>query len=447
MPKPVIFIPVESKKRELDGKILLAATLLNRGFEVMLGTKSGIHREIAHYTNSLYLAKSASNVFLSFYKNFKSQGHHLAVLDVEGGALTREIRNDLLRSYQPEAAVFFDYFYVFGDKIKEAMVRDLPYISPEKVIVTGEPRFDLLRPEHDAFFREEMDKILQQYGRFILINTSFGLYNSTLGIDGIKNFLETTADIPDDQRHLYLLKHKECSLLLDAFISLAKEIAAAFPEINVVLRPHPDEDSLVYQNSFNGISNIHVNGSGNVHPWIKAAQAVIHHDCTTGMESVMAEKPTLSYIPREEESITAWLPVYLSIRCTTPEEIVNQLKRILGNGITRYYPGDEKAEVFGSYFENYRRTAADKLAGHLASAYQNMNSVFTPSLSLWLKRFRSRINIVRLRRDKQFQGWERFISIDSAEVMQKLSRSGLYNSAKLPLYTVRGGNTIRLRNP
>ncbi|MFO7722580.1 MAG: hypothetical protein R6V49_05075 [Bacteroidales bacterium] len=440
MTHPTIFIPVESKKREFDGKILLAAHLATRGFRVVLGTKAGVHREILHARNGVYLAKSASNVFLRFYSKLRQRGHHLVVLDVEGGALTKEIRNDLLRSYQPESAPYFDYFYVFGEKIREAMIRDLEYIHPEQVVVTGEPRFDLLKPEHSGFFAAERSHIQQRYGRFILINTSFGLSNSAIGEEAIRKFLLTTEDIPDEQRPLYLLKHEEGKVLLKAFIALATSIAGTFPEINLVLRPHPDEDITVYEQAFSGKHNIFVNGNGNVHPWIQSALAVIHHDCTTGMEAVMAGKPTISYVPRQEESITAWLPVWLSIACATPEAVLQALEPVISGKMTGYYPSEDKSAVFASNFENYRSLAGEKLADHLAEHYINLKSSENKSLLLKIRRIRSMMSHIRMKMRLKNEKWERFIRVDRNEVIRKLEGTGVFAGNSLPAVKIRGRN-------
>jgi surface carbohydrate biosynthesis protein len=445
MTHPTIFIPVESKKREFDGKVLLAAHLVNKGFRVVLGTKAGVHREILHARNGLYLAKSASNESLQFYSMLKNRGHHLAVLDVEGGALTREIRNDLLRSYQPESSPFFDFFFVFGEQIREAMIRELKYIEPQQIVVTGEPRFDLLKPEHEAFFAAERGDIRQEYGSFILINTSFGLSNSAIGEAGIRDFLMTTADIPDEQRHLYLLKHEEGKYLLKAFIELAKQVAERFPHINIILRPHPDEDITVYKTAFTTHSNIFVNGAGNVHPWIQSAMAVIHHDCTTGMEAVMAGKPTISFVPRQEESITAWLPVWLSIACTTHDEVLGALEPVVRGELTHYHPGEEKAAVFASHFENFLTLAGERLAAHLTRHYINLSSSNKTTLTIIIQRFKSTMNNIRMKIKPKNEKWERFTEVDRNELIRKLHGTGVFIGKSLPMVKICGRNAAMLK--
>lgn len=438
MKRPTIFIPVESKKREFDGKVLLAVRMLSLGFRVVMGTKSGVQREAMHASNGIYLAKSASNESLELYRQLKARGHRLAVLDVEGGALTREIKNDLLRSYQHEASEFFDYLYVFGDKIRDAILEDLPYIHPDQVIVTGEPRFDLLRPEFAPFFADEADAIKKQYGRFVLINTSFGLSNSILGEEGIRSFLETTSDIPDDQRPLYLLKHLEGKHLLQDFVEMAKMVANRWPELNVVIRPHPDEDPATYQKLTLGITNLHVNGAGNVHPWIRSALAVIHHDCTTGMESVMAGKPTISYVPRMEESITAWLPVYLSVQCNTTEAVMEALSKYAAEPHPTYFPGAEKAEVFSAYFRNFTEAGSTLLSKALHTAYQHLRTTHHSTPNLWIERLRSRLNILQYNRRKSQNGRERFMSISKRELEKKTNI--LHLSDQPICLRIRGGN-------
>ncbi len=445
MHQPTIYIPVESKKREFDGKILLSARLLEHGFRVVLGTKSGIHREILQARHGIYLAKSASNVFLSFYRQLKNRGHHLVVLDVEGGALTREIKNDLLRSYQPEASAYFDFFYVFGEKIRDAILRELDYIKPDMVVVTGEPRFDLLRSEYSRFYEEEAKEIQDRYGRYVLFNTSFGLSNSALGDNGILRFLETTDDIPEEQRHLYLLKHAEGKKLIRAFTALAREVASAFPEIQVVIRPHPDEDPALYQRAFQDDPTIHVNGQGNVQPWILCALAVIHHDCTTGMEAVMAGKPTIAYVPFTEETITAWLPVYLSMACASPAEVISSLEPVVNGTQITYHPGEEKAQIFRQYFENYRNHAAGKLAWHLAQHYGTLHSTpLANSLQSRLLRMRSRLNILRFKLGPKKDKWDRFVDISKGEIYSKIQKTGMLNNSGPLSIKAYGGNVARL---
>jgi len=444
---PVIFIPIESKKREFDGKVVLASALLRKGFRVALGTKAGIHRELMHARDAVYLAKSTSNEHLGLYAAFRRRGHRLAVLDVEGGALTRDIRSDLLRSYQPEAAAFFDYFYVFGDMIREAVIRDLPYIEEHRVVVTGEPRFDLLRPEHDEFYEQSMKQISNRYGRFILINTSFGLSNSILGEEGIRRFLETTLDIPDEQRHLYLLKHEEGKHLLRAFADMALRLAARFPDINVVIRPHPDEDQRTYLRLSDGFPNLFVDGEGSVHPWIKRALAVIHHDCTTGMEAVMAGKPAISYIPRMEESITAWLPVYLSIACKEPQEVIQAVASFVDRTEERAWsPGKEKEAVFSSYFNNYNQPAAELLAEALNVAYGTLGSHCTNQVVLKLKRLRSDLGLKRYKSNLTPGSRERFLWIEQDEVLKKLAITNLLPEKGAISSRLLGGNVLLLEH-
>ncbi|HRZ42988.1 MAG TPA: hypothetical protein P5228_09845 [Bacteroidales bacterium] len=443
---PLIFIPVESKKRELDGKILLASALIARGWKVIIGTKAGIRREMLHHRNALYLAKSVSSDFIPFYREIQSLGHRMVALDVEGGALTREIRNDLLRSYQQDAVEYFDYIYVFGDKIKKDIAEHIPYIPQEKILVTGEPRFDLLKPVHDPYYAADIEHIRNTYGNCVLINTSFGLSNSVLGEEWIRQFLETTGDIPEEQRPLYLLKHREGKILMQEFIAMAKRLAERFPALNFVLRPHPDEAQEVYREAFAGILNLFVDGTGSVQPWIKSAKAVIHHDCTTGLEAVLAMKPTISYIPRTDERITAWLPVFVSVACTSENAVANALETALQQPESLSAPEKEKGDVLASYFANFREEASDMLADHLSVAYCQPSTGPFGLVRLSLARLRSRVNIVRLRNKSRKDGWDRFIRMDREELCKRLPLTGNLNDISALRISIRGGNTAYLQS-
>ncbi len=226
-------------------------------------------------------------------------------------------------------------------------------------------------------------------------------------------------------------------------------MAARFPDINFVLRPHPDENTTVYNNAFDGIHNLHVVGAGSVHPWIKASLAVIHHDCTTGLEAVMAGKPTISFVPRTHESITAWLPIYVSINCKTSTEVMDSLGKVLSSPEAVFDPGVEKGKVFASYFANFKAEASNLLTSHLSENYIRASEGPKALLHLLLRRLRSRISIVRLRRKVRKDGWDRFIRLERKELLNRLPFTGNIQDIKALSIRIRGGNVayLKIRKP
>ena len=54
----IIYFPMEIASRELDSRVLLAAVAVDRGFEVVLGQKWLIERNIERMTPGLYCSKT-----------------------------------------------------------------------------------------------------------------------------------------------------------------------------------------------------------------------------------------------------------------------------------------------------------------------------------------------------------------------------------------------------
>ena len=81
------------------------------------------------------------------------------------------------------------------------------------------------------------------------------------------------------------------------FVALTKEISAAYPDLDVIVRPHPSENAVFYQHAFAPFRNVAVTNSGSVLDWIRPAELVVHCNCTTGVEAVLAGRRALNMRP------------------------------------------------------------------------------------------------------------------------------------------------------
>jgi hypothetical protein len=80
-------------------------------------------------------------------------------------------------------------------------------------------------------------------------------------------------------------------------VVLVKETALAYPQYTIVLRPHPSENLIFYQQAFSRFKNVVVRRDKSVLNWIRSAELVIHSNCTTGIEAVLAQRPVLNLLP------------------------------------------------------------------------------------------------------------------------------------------------------
>jgi hypothetical protein len=137
---------------------------------------------------------------------------------------------------------------------------------------------------------------------YILLNTSFGAGNHVLGLEHFLKKAQFNYQALYDES-FFMAMHKYQNKLVKYFIGASVRLAKSFPECQVILRPHPSEDMGSYQSSTKGIDNLLVTREGIAAEWITGARVLVHHDCTTGLEALFHEVPTISYCPIFEKEI------------------------------------------------------------------------------------------------------------------------------------------------
>src|SRR5262249_49755512 len=153
--------------------------------------------------------------------------------------ITRQ--TDALRWVAPESVALCDVMFACGPEHAEGMAARFPE-SRAKTDATGNPRWDLLRPEFRGSHAEEVVEIRREFGRFILINTNLGLTNSGKGTaEQVIRTLERGGKfdrrLPADTA--YVSEHtmtEEASLA--GITALLQRLPAAFPDHCIILRPH-----------------------------------------------------------------------------------------------------------------------------------------------------------------------------------------------------------------
>src|SRR6185369_9253189 len=77
---------------------------------------------------------------------------------------------------------------------------------------------------------------------------------------------------------------------------LVQSILDEIPEVSVVLRPHPSERIDTWVTAFNAHPRLTVVREGAPIPWILASEALVHTNCTTGVEAIGLDHPALCVV-------------------------------------------------------------------------------------------------------------------------------------------------------
>ncbi|WP_180271524.1 surface carbohydrate biosynthesis protein [Fredinandcohnia onubensis] len=325
-------MPVETKVRELDAKLLLAYYAVKENFRVIIGEHTRVERASFVFPNGIFFSKGYPNRYRKrVLGNAKKYGHILVELDEEG-LIINDTSNYLKDRMRHDLLTYVDQEYCWGKFQEEIITNSYPQFR-EKCHIVGNPRFDLLKEKFHSLYKDSADKIQENYGDFILINTRFPIYNHYTG-------LRNTKLNPGIQ----YMKN-----LFESFLTMITELAEEFPAMNIVIRPHPGESFSTYKQQLSNYKNIHVIHEGNVINWLLASRVVIHNGCTTGIEAFLLRKPVIAYLPFTCDSYDVELPNKLSVVAYNTSEIIDFVQLYSSSSGT-YTPHNPTANTYLSYF-------------------------------------------------------------------------------------------------
>jgi surface carbohydrate biosynthesis protein len=317
-----LILPVETKARELHAKMLLALIAAERGWGVLIGNKSALRSAQADLPRGTFLEKGVAPATTATIKFARSVGNRVSAL-CEEGLLYLSQEDYGQRRLAPQSVAALDFFFAWGarqaDDVVAVMERDR-----DKVVISGNPRLDLLRPEWRGIFDKSARAIRDRFGPTILVNTKFALVN---------NAVREIRDYTDHLKAAGKIKSKEHEQLwrryaavqqrvLPCFLDLLPILSKEFPDHTIIVRPHPSERDEPWIKKAAGLPNVRATYGGNVHEWILAADAVIQNNCTTGIEAFLLDKPTISYRPFKDDGVELELPDRVSLKAQTAEELV-----------------------------------------------------------------------------------------------------------------------------
>lgn len=352
-----MIIPVENQVRELDAKLLLSCIAAEKGFPVIMGSRAYTHFQAAAVPRGVYLAKSMRGLSKLMFKILRRLGHEIVAWEEEALVHPPAETYYTLR-LSPDTIKHVSHVFAWGQENVD-LLKDYPHL-PKKLPmhISGNPRGDMLRAEIRPYFEKEVEQLKQQYGNFILVNTNFSDVNPFIPSVGL--FLP--SDDPNQtpkfgqagkgmrlEFALGLREHKQN--ILNDFKLLIPDLEQAFPDMNIVVRPHPSEHFALYNELAANSERIKIDNQGNILPWLLACKVMVHNGCTTGLEAYGLRVPAVSYLPTLNEYYDydfQGLPTKLSHECFNFDELKTTLARIFSGELGA--AGGEEREKLMNYY-------------------------------------------------------------------------------------------------
>jgi surface carbohydrate biosynthesis protein len=298
--EPIAYLTVEVKHRELESRILIASKLLQAGYAVVLGQQWSVFNNADTLPPGVILFKTVNDIQARNMANFRKHGHLVAATDEEVLICVEDIC--FMLAFGPIAAQNCDLFLAQSVDHQTAIERKFPALAG-KTRVVGNPRVDLLAPAGRLSFANEAHELKKAHGPYILFNTNYGSLNS------IWKSLEQVTQIaaqagafnpndPNSVREFHAMIEWE-RRNRDEMLPMMHWTAQNLTTHNIVIRPHPAELAEFWINEFGKYPQVRIIPRSNPHPWIMAAEAIVHTGCTTGLEAKLLDKTAVNIMPSQ----------------------------------------------------------------------------------------------------------------------------------------------------
>lgn len=303
---PTVYLPIESRARELDARLLLTGKLLDHDLTVILGDQRLLFANLAFCPKGVVMLKGLNGIPAGYMAALKAHGYSCIACDEEalGVAGAEYMQRDIRPSVGDDCEMIFAQGPFHRDVILERTGCPV-----EKVLTLGNGRFDLLRSSIRSLYDAEAAEIHRIQGDFVLFNTNIGfVYSSWGSLDDHDKILEKIGwTHPSDPRsyELHVAAVTLDRLNLDVSRRTVRGFAERNPGVRVVVRPHPSERLDAWGDDFCDLANVAIVRDGSHVAMMLAARLTLHTGCTTGIEAMLLERPVLS-VRAETEDQGQW---------------------------------------------------------------------------------------------------------------------------------------------
>lgn len=324
-----LFLPIETKHRELLGKTLLACAAAERGWAAVIGHKAFIRGRQDILPRGVFVEKSISPGREHTTCIARAHGNKLSAWCEEGLVYLEREEYARRRLHKP-AFDDMDFFFAWGDNHARDVAAKMGPGSELRIVPTGNPRMDLLRPELNGLYAQSAAKIRSEFGDFILFNTHFGRHNHFHGRETVIPAMKASGKIRTESDELFARESLAFQgRLMESTITAIRALSDAFPDHAIIIRPHPSERFATWEDIVKDMPNVHAVHRGSANEWVMAAAVTLHAGCTTGVEGYVMGRPVVAYVPFDDARFDPQLPMSLSFRCATADDLVDAVGKVL----------------------------------------------------------------------------------------------------------------------
>lgn len=311
----VVYIPLEVNNREASSKILLSTLLAANDMPVLLGSKSIVFRfaRKARYPGVIFYKSASPSLVNEFKRNL---GFLFFGQDEESGISFEKFSDFYIRRGAVDYSELTDGYFTWSNEEYDFLVKELGF-SKKIIVNSGGLRTVLWGAQGKIFYEDEIISLSKKKYLLFILTAPIANY----ALKKFENF--DRNDVIRDEFRINLVK---------TIIQLILQKT----DYEVIIRPHPIEDSKTWKKLFYNSSRVRIVEKGSLTPLIQASRLVLHDGSTGAIESVVCGKPTIAitenlFIFRKDPHLTSF-PRSISL---TPENI-DELMKILENPVAAW---------------------------------------------------------------------------------------------------------------
>lgn len=393
-----IYLHVEISSRELHSKLLLAILAAAKGHDVIVSELEIILKGLLRgwlppgifYTKSLTPSKTK----IERHDELIKKGTKITSIDEEANLNVDHYEEFSRQRYSEKTIKQSSAVFGWGKHDYETLKKN--YIKQKnKIYKTGSPRVDLWRP---IFSKYWIKPKMMPKKPFLLISSNMNVCDNKSFPERI-NFqreAEYFKRSPILFRQAFMWKSHDF-LKAFVFIDAIKDLVNNNNKFEIVFRPHPSENVNCWKILLKGIPNLHITNEGPINTWINNAFAVMHHGCTTAIETVVSQKPLVTYTPSilKGHILNNHLPNKLGHIVRTKKALIKKIKSLYNKTKKNHKLNKNKLLpmlVKKKIYIDEKELSAQKIIKIWEKINNNENSNSINSLKIFLFIFFMKIN-------------------------------------------------------
>lgn len=316
-----ILIIFDNPKRDQVGVINLSKELTKRGNEVFVTGLLTANVDVFYVRPDVVIHTYLRRNNLNFISKLAKSGVLNVVIESEG-IVGEDIEGYLEFVSKCPRFEFISRYYCWGERQLEVLTTKFNnYSFLFKAL--GNPRFDelFLNSINNSFL-----KVRKNEPEYILVNTNFPNINPRFNHSASAE-IRANVSVGHDL-HVLLKKKEAAERVQDKLCTTIEKLSIELPNVQIVLRPHPFEDSEYYFLRFKNIDNIKVRSNGSSIAAIAKAGCLIQLNCTTALEATLLGVPVFMPDYFNEDILRYQASEYYSYKILSFEDLCLRIRDV-----------------------------------------------------------------------------------------------------------------------